>query len=201
MISQLDYLFPTPIGIYNLLDNSLCEKYSNLILNDYRSQIINKTSTAITTRDDLHNQDVFKGIIEIINPIVDDFSEEILGLEKNSLMMTAMWSNIRYSGSKHHVHQHPNSFLSGVLYLSVSESIDPGNIFFVDPRPAKNMFHGIFTKQSPISDRTWWYIPKTGVMLLFPSWLEHGTDEYLCSSNNPRISLSFNFVLNKFISH
>jgi uncharacterized protein (TIGR02466 family) len=202
MRTQIDYLFPTPVGIFDLENNVICQDYSNLVLDMYQKERVVGKTNAATTLDNLHTLDNFKNLLDLINPVVAKFSEETLGLEPESLLMTAMWSNIRYSGSKHHIHQHPNSFVSGVIYLSVpNDAIEPGNLFFVDPRPAKNMMHGIYTNQSPISDRTWWYTPKTGIMILFPSWLEHGTDEYYSNSSVPRISLSFNFILNKFISH
>lgn len=201
MKNKVDYLFPTPVGIFDIEDISLCQHYSKIILEMYNNGEIQGRPEAATTKNYLHNLVSFKILLDKINPIVKEFSEETLGLEKDSLLMTDMWSNIRYSGSKHHIHQHPNSFISGVIYLSIPDSTEPGNIFFVDPRPAKNMMHGIHTKQSPISDRSWWYTPKTGIVLLFPSWLEHGTDEFYSDSTEPRISLSFNFILNKFISH
>jgi uncharacterized protein (TIGR02466 family) len=110
--------------------------------------------------------------------------------------MTGMWSNVQESGMMHHVHQHPNSFLSGVLYISIPECENPGRIHFTDPRQAKNMVYADFKKESCISSRTIWIKPTTGTLLLFPSWLEHGTEHFISNNKDDiRVSLSFNYRL------
>ena len=143
----------------------------------------------------------FETIKNTVINLAEQYSTNVLGLEKDSLVLNAMWANVRKNYSKHHIHQHPNSFVSGVMYLQIPTDTELDTFFFVDPRPAKNMFHGIFEKESPISNRSWWYTPKEGCVIMFPSWLEHGTDEFFSTTNNYRISLSFNLILKKFIRH
>jgi uncharacterized protein (TIGR02466 family) len=113
------------------------------------------------------------------------------------LSMSGMWSNVHAPGSKHHNHQHPNSFISGVFYPVCPDCEDIGNIIFLDPRQAKNMFQADFFKSSCISNRNIWVKPESGLLLLFPSWLEHGTDTFIGKQEDKRVSISFNYQLTK----
>ena len=198
---QTDLLFPTPVQIVDLENKDLCVNTADLILKKIPADFKSNLNTAFTTTDTLHLESSFETIKNTVINLAEQYSTNVLGLEKDSLVLNAMWANVRKNYSKHHIHQHPNSFVSGVMYLQIPTDTELDTFFFVDPRPAKNMFHGIFEKESPISNRSWWYTPKEGCVIMFPSWLEHGTDEFFSTTNNYRISLSFNLILKKFIRH
>ena len=195
---KVDYVFPTPIGI-NSIDLDVCLRTSDLIKNLI---LENKTYSdpskrCNTTQDNLHTLDDFQPLCDIISKQVEFYSAEVLKVEKDSLELTGMWSNIHKDGSKHHNHLHPNSFISGVVYLQIPKCELEGSILFKDPRQAKLMSMADFTGNSAISDISWWYKPVTGMILLFPSWLEHGTDQFVTDTDEVRISLSFNYSLKK----
>jgi uncharacterized protein (TIGR02466 family) len=201
MISKIDLLFPTPVKITNIQNYDFCNKVSNFVLEQIDNEFKINNNKVFTTSEDLQKNNNFNFFADFIKQEVEDFSINSLGLDQDSLELSAIWSNVRKSSTKHHIHQHPNSFVSGIFYANVPETESPGDLFFIDPRPAKNMFHGIFKKNSPISDRMWVYKPQTGILIIFPSWLEHGTDDYFSRGNEDyRISVSFNFILTKFIS-
>ncbi len=84
-----------------------------------------------------------------------------------------------------------------MYYPYIPECEDPGNIVFLDPRQAKNMVHADFVKSSCISNRNIWVTPQTGLLLLFPSWLEHGTDLFIISKDEKRVAISFNYQITK----
>jgi uncharacterized protein (TIGR02466 family) len=188
---KVQLLFATPVA-NTTIDFSICERYANVIKESF-----GEIETSGCTDDQLHKLPNFNELVTIIDNNVKTYTEEIVGIDKNDVTLSCMWSNSQIHLTKHHVHQHPNSFISGVLYLQIPECEDPGNIFFVDPRPAKNMFYADFKKETSLSDRNWWFKPVTGMLLLFPSWLEHGTHKYLCSTGERRISLSFNYILTR----
>lgn len=93
--------------------------------------------------------------------------------------------------SSHDNHTHPDSILSGVFYLSCSENTSP--IIFNDPRAYYK-----YINYKPIFGRNDGYYlypeyvvqPQPGMLLLFPSWLEHEVPKQ--TSDDDRITLVFN---------
>ena len=193
---KVDLLFPTPI-VHGHIDLGICEKIAILVLGMIDKEQLNKTKWA-TTKDNLNMLKEFVEIKNIIDDEMEDVATNVLKLEKNSLKMACMWANVHKNGSHHDTHQHPNSYMSGVLYLNIPKDSIPGNIKFTDPRPAKNMFYANFIEDSPLSARNWFYTPSTGSLFFFPSWLEHGTNRFETENENYlRISLSFNYNITK----
>ena len=192
-----EYLFPTPIGIVELLSAEECEKYSKLILN-LINRPLNKFE-CYCTDDNLHLLSEFKNLVNSIDDEVNIFSDDILGLKKESLYLTGMWSNVRKPGSQHNAHNHPNSFLSGVLYLNITKNLnDNGSIVFHDPRIRNTVLYGDFSIETSMSNLSYMCQPKNGMLLLFPSWLEHSTTNFISLNDNDlRISLSFNYMIQK----
>ena len=192
--------FATPIGTFQL-DKELCSQngqHVENLLSQNPEGMHTYGNWSQTTPDNIHTRQEFLPLVKTIQERVDNFTEEVLGVDKNDLELQSMWSNAHWSGSKHHFHQHPNAFLSGVVYVQCPPAEEIGNILFNDPRQAKNMVHTNFKKSSCISNRNIWVTPHLGLLLLFPSWLEHGTDPYMSSSDQRRISISFNYNLKPF---
>lgn len=189
---QIHYEFPTPIGICELknIDKiSIIEKIYSLI------EINDDIALSFTTNDHLHTESCFQNLVLSIDLEVKHFAEDTLGIEPSDIELSGMWSNVQNNGSSHPMHQHPNSFISGVFYLQVPEDFEKGKIVFDDPRISKNMQYADFKKNSCISNRCIWIEPKEDILLLFPSWLVHGTQPFLTKGNNKRISISFNYKL------
>jgi uncharacterized protein (TIGR02466 family) len=194
---RIDHLFPTPIYRSEVEDKDVCPRYAKLILDmmtDENWKTVERRRH-YSTYDRLHKMEEFKEIVDIINDHAYEYFENHIGLARSSLDLCAMWANVHSDGFKHHIHNHQNSFMSGVLYLDVPTSGEIGDIFFVDPRAAKNMQVGDFTKSSPLSDKSWIYKPTTHTLMIFPSWLEHGTSEFINKDNEYRICIGFNFRL------
>lgn len=189
--------FASPIGMFDADPLLSKTTYDDIlkVINNPNEEIFSYIGISKTTPDDLYTRQEFKDILSFINEKTKLFAEEVLGIKMNDLKISGMWSNIHNSGSKHHYHQHPNSFISGVFYPFCPDCEDIGNIVFVDPRQAKNMVYADFVKSSCISNRNIWITPRTGLLVLFPSWLEHGTDTFISKLGHSRVSLSFNFQL------
>ena len=190
--------FATPIGMFYTEDTELTTDIFSKVLeiaNEDMEDVQSHINQCTTTPDDLHTRECYASLVSFIEQKTERFSEEILGIKKDDIELNSMWSNIHNVGSKHHTHQHPNAFLSGAFYPYIPECKEPGNILFIDPRQAKNMVYADFVKSSCISNRRIWVTPKTGLLLLFPSWLEHGTDPFIGSPDQKRVSISFNYLL------
>ena len=94
-------------------------------------------------------------------------------------------------GGLHIKHAHPASIISGCFYLKCSENSSP--LIFSDPR---DYYKYITYKQEPSADRHSclypdFFVPvKQGLILLWPSWLEHEVP--YSTDDNERISIAFN---------
>ena len=99
--------------------------------------------------------------------------------------MDNLWININQPQDYNTRHIHAQSTLSGALYVDVDD--DSGELIFVN---SSHIMHyavsesDLFTKQVR-------YKPRVGMLVIFPSWLEH---EVRSSprSQQERISMSFN---------
>ena len=201
MKKRVDELFPTPIGVIDTEQYELCQTYANIVLGTMSDidKLELETYSNWCTQDNIHTSTVFAELVKMIDDTAKDFFEDVLGIDKDDMQLSSMWSNVNKRDTQHQIHQHPNSYFSGVLYLNAPAN--SGNITFVDPRPTKNMAHADFKKESAVSYRSWEYTPATGLLLLFPSWLEHGTARCRLLPTENRISLSFNYSLLKCSGH
>jgi uncharacterized protein (TIGR02466 family) len=109
-----------------------------------------------------------------------------LHLSFERLVITQSWANKASAGQAHHRHWHPNSFMSGVFYLTSGES---GQTHFFQKDPWRNFF--LVSGNSTADDRlTQTEMPIAGKLLLFPSSLVHSVAPF--KSDDVRITISFN---------
>jgi len=190
---KIQDLFPTTIG-FSQLDTNLCLQAGQEVLKLIDPKTIASEGGA-TTLDNLNQLSQFGNLTSLIDAEVTAFATEVLGIEENSLEMSCMWSNVYKFGQLHGKHMHPNAFLSGVIYFNIPQDGTPGAIEFFDPRPVKNMCQPNYTRVTPMSVMTQAYNPEVGMMILFPSWLEHRVNKFTTSTDDVRISASFNYNL------
>ena len=114
----------------------------------------------------------------IIDPINDDVE----------LYVTQSWLNYTKAGEWHHKHTHSNSLMSGVFYVAAEEELD--KIVFIDERyktikiPGKGYNH--------FNAETWDFTVRTGMLIVFPSHMQHMVEMKMSNHKNTRISLAFN---------
>jgi uncharacterized protein (TIGR02466 family) len=108
------------------------------------------------------------------------------------------WANINRAHGYREEHHHPYAHWSGVYYVQVgayAEENHPhaGQIVFRDPRGAINMFphpgKTDFGSSHPVT-------PTEGLLLVFPSWLEHFVHSF--NDGPDRITISFNARVTAF---
>jgi uncharacterized protein (TIGR02466 family) len=121
----------------------------------------------------------------------------------NSVVITwkaNMWANINRSGHGNEFHSHPGSFWSGVYYVDDGGiDADPllgGELEFMDPRgpgPAMYAPHLAFGKLGLSVGANETVRPKSGRLVMFPSWVLHQVRPY--GGDAQRISIAFNLGL------
>lgn len=90
-----------------------------------------------------------------------------------------VWASVHEGTSEHVPHEHTNTAVSGVFYVSVPQH--SGGISFFDPR----------REETPFETNRLNHEPLAGDLLLFPPWLVHKV-EPSSKLDAPRISISFN---------
>ena len=109
----------------------------------------------------------------------------IYGMGSN-LKVNNIWSNIQNSGSALNEHCHPNSFISGALYINVNDSC---SITFNNPNPYIHFTD--IVENNPGNFKWQRCFVRNGDLILFPSWLKHGHHSHVNTMNN-RMVISFN---------
>lgn len=108
------------------------------------------------------------------------------------LVITSCWANKTNKTQQHHTHTHPNSFISGIFYLTNHESAKTN--FMIENLWQKfdnNWLLYHHQKKSLIHKVN----PKKGQLILFPSHLSHNTDILSFNEKEERYSISFNTFL------
>ena len=96
------------------------------------------------------------------------------------------WVNLHDRGGFNFLHMHEASLLSGSFYVKVPAG--SGALCFRDPRPG--VTHGSFKGSVPNGHADIHLKPSTGLLVLFPSWMEHYVEPH--ESDEPRICIAFN---------
>jgi uncharacterized protein (TIGR02466 family) len=171
-------LFSSPL-FTTTIDVSDRPAWNSLILDNIESRYV-------TVTDDILDKPEWLPIRTRIEEKLRYFYYEILLASKSiDINITISWVNKENSGQLHERHHHPNSVLSGVLYFDDH----PSGIKFIS-----NLFPQIHWEKSGwnlLNSQNWRIEPKTGLLLIFPSYLEHEV-EVLSNDAPVRYSLSFN---------
>jgi uncharacterized protein (TIGR02466 family) len=186
-------LFPTPFmrapgTLDPALIATLVDHFTRLATNDNNSSA-NLTHTRMLRPGD---SPLFAKAAELIAPRLVEYGVHLLG-ERLRWLMKEMWVNVLDSGGHQAVHNHANSFISGVVYLTPthpgSQTVfmkSPGGNDFLFKNDHKGMTPGPFNADKWISPA-----PEPGDMVLFPSYLLHAVPP---NRGDRRITLSFNAI-------
>ena len=192
MTTEILPLFSTPIYLTDTGIDSFDKEVDFLEKIEYKRGVHNDLSknTKLLESSELRN---VKSLCELH---LKTYIKTVLDCEQE-IYITNSWATKNSPGEHHHVHDHPNSIISGVIYLQVS---DPENVVEFHHKSAlKNNFYFYYNvREYNIFNSDTWFLPvKQGQILLFPSWLRHGVKPN--KSDSDRFVIGFNtFVKGKF---
>jgi uncharacterized protein (TIGR02466 family) len=128
----------------------------------------------------------------LIAPRLVEYGVHLLG-ERLTWLLKEMWVNVLDAGGRQAMHNHANSFASGVVYLTPTHPSSqtvfmkaPGGTDFLFKNDHAGMKPGEFNADKWVSPA-----PEPGDMVLFPSYLMHAVPP---NQGERRITLSFNAV-------
>ena len=135
-----------------------------------------------------------KEFIESIkNNINNSLNDMNWDLKSQSVNIKSMWAIINEQGAWNQKHHHSNSDISAAYYVEAHDNC--GDIVFYDPRPARVYKHPISIEPNNLNATVNSIKPEPGLLVLFPSYLEHSVNPNI--SNKKRIVISFNLSLEK----
>ena len=140
---------------------------------------------------DLNDEVPKKFIYAVSSNINTAFNDMDWDIEKQIIKIRSIWAIINEKGASNERHHHGNSALSAAYYVRAPK--DCGDIEFYDPRPAPVYSHPIAKKPNILNATVNSITPDEGMLVLFPSYLDHSVKQNL--SSDKRIVISFNVNL------
>jgi hypothetical protein len=128
----------------------------------------------------------------LITPLLTDFGALLFG-ERIGWSLKEMWVNVMNTGGRQAMHNHANSFISGIVYLTPTHP-DSRTVFMKSPGGTdfsfKNDHAGVVT--GPYNADKWISMqPDPGDVVFFPSYLMHAVPT---NPGERRITMAFNAI-------
>lgn len=184
MFSHVIELFPTPV-LFAHYPHEFTAQEEQI----FNSVVWTKNIGNLRSADShlLHHPDLAKihtFLIELMTSYIEEVFEPKYTVTP---YITQSWLNKTERGQYHHMHNHPNSFLSGVLYL---ETHQDSITFFQPDRKLYTLMPRTTTNHNA---EQCGFSPSAKEIILFPSYLQHRVEMKQTDGN--RISLAFNALL------
>jgi uncharacterized protein (TIGR02466 family) len=186
-------LFPTPVQrIAGLFPRVLVAELAQRFAPNARQRNTLSEQLAHTEPLAIDADTQLRHLCSLIDPHLQELGEQLLG-ERLDWSIKELWVNVLETGGRQSLHNHANSFISGVIYLTDSDS-SANTVFSKSPGGADFIFNNS-NARSKIGafSAGKWSAPAAaaGDMLLFPSYLLH---EVPTNQGGRRISLAFNAI-------
>ena len=186
-------LFPTPfMRVPGALGRDLVSglvKHFSTVADQANNSSTNLSHTAMLRPSD---SPLLVDAAALITPLLADFGALLFG-ERLGWSLKEMWVNVLDTGGRQAMHNHANSFISGVVYLTPTHP-DSRTVFMKSPGGTdfafKNDHAGVIT--GPYNADKWISpLPQPGDLVLFPSYLMHAVPP---NPGERRITLAFNAI-------
>jgi uncharacterized protein (TIGR02466 family) len=186
-------LFPTPfMRARAVLDRPLVDG----LIAHFAERAVrdNNTSPRLTHTEMLQPGDspLFVEAAALITPKLVDFGAQLFG-ERLGWSLKEMWVNVLEHGGHQAMHNHANSFISGVVYLTPTHA-ESQTVFMKSPGGTDFLFRNDHQGMTPSefnADKWISPAPQPGDLALFPSYLLHAVPP---NRGERRISLAFNAI-------
>lgn len=179
--------------------------FSSFLVSDYvdvevdlQSHCYDVVRNENNRRNDLISQSSFLNLDDekfsfLVSSVQDKFNtlHTELGLSDSvSQVVSEYWININLNEKINFPHSHPNRIFSAVYYVKAHKEC--GDLVFLNPNKVvcQNISDDCIKNYNFYNATHWKVTPHPGLLIIFPSWLEH----YVMPncSNADRVSIAFN---------
>jgi len=192
-MQEVTGLFPTPfMRLTGALDRDLVAglvKHFSPMADQGNKSSPNLSHTAMLRPSD---SPLLVRAAEVITPTLAEFGMLMFG-ERLGWSLKEMWVNLLETGGRQAMHNHANSFISGVVYLTPTHP-DARTVFMKSPGGVDFAFKNDHARSNmgPYNSDKWISPqPEPGDLVLFPSYLMHAVPP---NPGERRITLSFNAI-------
>ena len=176
---RVENLFPTPVAFWNL---NITEEEKAFIRN-----LEQRPNQGNTTSKNNYLLDKLPRIKGFVNHCLDEYMTAIYAPKHEvKPYITQSWANYTKPGQFHHKHAHPNSFISGCVYIAAKGD----KIYFY--RDGYQQIKLPAESYNPYNSDSWWFEVNEGDVILFPSSLTHVVETV---DGDERVSIAFNTFL------
>ena len=141
-----------------------------------------------SSSDRILEQPELASLQDFVQKQINSYTQSLLKLDSSiDLYITQSWLNKAGKDQYHPLHNHPNSVLSGVLFLSGGGKLPPIRFPRFSPLFPLELN---FSELNDFNATCRWFEPVYGQLILFPSSLLH--DVAPNKTDSTRITLSFN---------
>ena len=191
---ELD-LFPTPVSLYDLsyLDmDVITEVIENTPKEEF--YLVDGGKTDFNVDCYILND---PNLINLRTSIEDCLNDYSIRLGVDNIVIQNSWSSITEVGGRLELHRHEGCVVSGVFYPKFNELISP---LIVKSPISQNQMFEIYNPESNVQNRHHYntIVPQSGMLVLFPSWLEHKTDVEVGRRNIISFNGIYDWVANRF---
>lgn len=153
-------------------------------------EMIDNIGNLMSKNDKVLESDELSDLKRFIDEQIFNYKKNLLHIkDENEIYVTQSWVNNSHPSQYHSKHKHPNSVISGVMFIDENKDCSLPPIRFYR---TQEMFPISFSyddlNEFNASARE--FDPAPGMLMLFPSLLEHGVEKN--TSDQVRTSISFN---------
>ncbi|MDB5807861.1 MAG: hypothetical protein JWN73_5183 [Betaproteobacteria bacterium] len=192
-MSEIIGLFPTPLmRVEKLLDAALIDALVAEFSCGAGSTNPKSDLLAHTGMLAPGSSAALRMVAALIAPGLAEFGEHLFG-ERLSWSIKEMWVNVLETGGHQAMHNHANSFVSGVLYLTASHP-SAATVFVKSPAGSDFIFNNNHPGAAASPFNAGKYTTPAaaaGDLVLFPSYLLH---EVPANRGEQRVTLAFNAI-------
>ena len=189
--STISGLFPTPVmQVPGCLPEALVYQILNKVDAETRERNTASSQLSHTEMVNASADPLYAEAAEHIRPRILEFGTLLFG-EELTWLIKEIWVNVLETGGHQAIHNHANSFASGIVYLTAPPP-GTGTIFHKALGGTDFSFvnQNKRAKTGPFNAERW-QVPqmRAGDMVLFPSYMLHEVPK---NTGSRRISMAFN---------
>ena len=173
------------------LDSKLLDETCNLIKT--QEKFFHCGTNQRTVDSFILRKKQYKKLTKWINNCLEEVRKSH-NFQCDSLKITQSWANASSFEQAHHAHIHPNSILSGIIYLTESDGPTVfgfnNDLFFMCDDQIDQRIKISYEPKESVTLYEHKVVP--GDMILFPSNYRHNTGPHMLNDGSNRITISFN---------